>query len=519
MDLFPVGVSFIPAYIPANTLMYHASSLPDIPEGFEWIAFDWEFSYNFAGFNRGNGRSRRPPHGPGGPNIPGTPGKPDSDTMPQLPEKQDQEPLLKRGFPWRGISYFHTFRNTKPLDKVIFLDGASAAKSTTGEMDQQLILSRQKNINDRVNEYDAAEKICKWGKEFGLQGIIRLEIGFEMILCDFHTDIELVSSIILNNITELAHLPYEKPIAKTPLEQKEEKLIDEWSSMRGYEHLRAGAAVDHGDQRIKLDFSKMVTPLNQTWINADPYKRRIHNLTDSLKENIIKEISTNLREPADPFKKTDWQLLTNQFEVKFGPMLTLLNGTLNVFKTDNESNIEQALENTAVEISKITFNFVRRYSDDNIKDAKEKERRALKDAVQDYVHLTSPLVTKADNLLYSSVHRVAHDVISSIFDLFYTAREILEIVYNELSEKRTDDLKIALLKQQTALVELLSALRWSIFTRCSQTCSWDEICYTPTWGPGPLGWGADDTYFEFDGDRYRIPTDLRCVNYENIWKH
>lgn len=43
-NMNPVGVSFIPAYIPPNSLLYHSTSSAKLPELFEWIAMDYEFS-------------------------------------------------------------------------------------------------------------------------------------------------------------------------------------------------------------------------------------------------------------------------------------------------------------------------------------------------------------------------------------------------------------------------------------------------------------------------------------------
>lgn len=499
-DVFPVGVFFIPAYIPPNTLMYHSTSLPHIPDGYEWIAMDYEFSYNFARFDRGKKPVfRRPPKRP----------HHDSTNGVHQVSSKFSLPL--------GNAFLYTFRNTKPLDKLIYLDGASAAKTNTGEMDQQSILMRQKNVDERVDEYKAAEVICEWGKEFGLQGIIRLEIGYEMVLCDFHDGIELAANVSLNNVTDLAHLPYEKPVPETPLETKREKLLDGWSSFNSWEHLKAGGGVDDGEHRIVLDFSNMVTPLNLTWINPDPYKRRIHNLSEPAKEAIISDVRKGLVEPVDPFRKTDWQLLTRRIEEKFAPLFMLLQTSFRVFEENlKEGDLSEVLESAVSDLTRITFNFVRRYSNNNIKDQKAKEEQAFKDAIKDYAFHTFPIATKADSLVFSSLYRVTTEVVGSLFDIYYTTREMLHDIYVEPSTARHEEFKKTLLQKQKDLSDLLGVLRWSIFTRCSNSCAWDEVCYSPTWGPGPMGWGANDKYFVHDGDRYRIPTELTCVSYKDV---
>ena len=45
-DVFPVGLSYVPASIPKDTIVYHAGN--GIPDSFEWVAKDFEFSMNFA---------------------------------------------------------------------------------------------------------------------------------------------------------------------------------------------------------------------------------------------------------------------------------------------------------------------------------------------------------------------------------------------------------------------------------------------------------------------------------------
>ena len=199
-NLNPVGVSFFPAYIPPNTPMYHSTDKSEIPSLFEWIAMDYEFSYDFAsvfGHRRRGGHGG--PHGP--PGSHGPPGPPASPRPPMVDVDIAKTEVPGNSshvsFPRLDRSYLYTFRNKKPLSKLILLDGASAAKTSTGEMDQQKVLNRQRDPYKRVNEREAAAKICKWGEPFGLQGIIRMEIGFEIVLCDFKTDIELISYITL----------------------------------------------------------------------------------------------------------------------------------------------------------------------------------------------------------------------------------------------------------------------------------------------------------------------------------
>lgn len=508
-DLSPVGVSFIPAYIPPNTPFYHSTRSSNLPEKFEWIAMDYEFSYDFAHFPRR--RRRGPPHGkpPGG--KPPPYGKPF--------ESEKSMDTLDDRLPTEKDMYLYTFQNTKALDKLIYLDGASAAKTESGEMDQQMILSQQLDIDGRVNEYEAAGKICDWGKAFGLQGIVRLEIGFEIILCDFHKDIKLISNITLNNVTDLLSFPNEPETKSTDLEKKRSGILDVAEAMAGYEHLQSGEATNIGENRILLDFSKMVSPLNKTWINPDPYYRRINHLSPELKSDILDELCQNLKTPIQPYKKTDWQSISSRMVNKFGPLLLMLNNTLSLFDISENASLETLLQDTAGNLTQFTYNFVRRYSDDTIISLQKKKQNAYSASVKDYVYHTYPVTSKSEILIYSSLHKVHAEIFLIIFDAFEVSKNILVDIYVKDSKSEFSKHESSIRELRFSLINLLENLKWSTFTRCSSICNWDEICYSPTWGPGPFGWGDNEKkWFEYDGNRYKIGKELSCISYKDLLK-
>lgn len=517
-DLNPVGVSFIPAYIPPNTPLYHSTGSPDVPDTLEWIAMDFEFSYSFAHARRHN---RDPNSGPW------RPGPPGNHPPPPPGEKPGQEPGQQNVFKaphlppfFSEMSYLFTFKSEKPLDKLIYLDGASAAKSNTGEMDQQHVLSRLKDVNARVNEREAAKKICDWGKPFGLQGVVRLEIGFEIILCDFQKDLKVVSNITLNNVTELLNFPDESPNPTTDLAKQRTALLDITESMRQFEHLQAGENTNMGEARIQLDFSNMVTVINRTWLNPDPYLRRINNISDELKDELIDELYTILQDPVSTNDKTDWQGATNRMVDKFGPLLLNLNNSLKIFDHDRWNNTDRAIKNAATNLTQYTYNFIRRYSDDFLKDPQIRRLNGYNASVHDYVYGTYPLKTSADRLIYSAIHKVHHDVFNAIYDIFEQSKDILVDIY--VKDFTSDEHTKIILDVWTQLIRLMEDLRWSVFTRCTSLCGSDEVCYSPTWGPGGVGSffkgpeEANRTWFEPDGDRLKISKELSCVSYRDL---
>lgn len=496
----PVGVSFIPAYIPANTRLYHSRPDGNLPDLYEWIAFSYEFSYLFGGFSRRVNQS--------------------SDGIDPRERKR---------------KFLFSFRTKVPLDKVIYLDGASAAKIFP-ELDQQEILANISSHEGYFNEREAADKICKWGESFGLQGFIRLEIGFEMILCNFHKNVELISNITVPYAGDVIEFPPEDPeyvpsprrpppmkppatieqqVLEAPktepdyesLSHNRSLLLSHLSTMVGYEWSQSGSMVDHGEPRILLDLSSMVTPLNKTYIDPDSYVRNISYISQDLKGSLINQLEHVYEIPTNPFFKNDWPILTYFIVQKFGPFLMNLNKTLTNFDDLKVSGDQMQL---------LTFNIVRRYYHDEINDPTIRRETAIKDFIQDYVYNTFPLVN-TDILIYSSIFKVQYELVHLVFDVFDVSKAITHQIYITSADYKFEEELEQIKERVTNLIQLFD---WSMFYQCSNKCGFDEICLTPTWGPSPIGWGPkEDRSFSYKDGVFRINREFQCVKYTDMLRN
>ncbi|GAW07585.1 protein [Lentinula edodes] len=154
----PNGHTIIPGVIEPYTLLYHARKDAQIPPPSpEWLAFDPEMSYA----------------------------------------------VMATKIP--GPTYMYTYRTTK-LVKVLYFNGMSAAWGE-GWLDTQysVLTGKGKTNGSRNNEvslwddYGRAKGLCQWGKQRDIEGIVRMNAGFEIIWCDFESSsLKLVSSL---NIT------------------------------------------------------------------------------------------------------------------------------------------------------------------------------------------------------------------------------------------------------------------------------------------------------------------------------
>ncbi|KAF7359359.1 hypothetical protein MSAN_01278400 [Mycena sanguinolenta] len=87
--------------------------------------------------------------------------------------------------------------------QVLYFDGMSAAWGP-GWLDSQhmFIYGMSKNESKDINwwdDYGRANRLCEWGKTRDVEGFVRMNAGFEIIWCDFHSpSLQLVSHL---NIT------------------------------------------------------------------------------------------------------------------------------------------------------------------------------------------------------------------------------------------------------------------------------------------------------------------------------
>lgn len=97
--------------------------------------------------------------------------------------------------------YLHTYKTKNPL-RLVYLDGASAAKSNKGTLElQDLVLLResssstQSRASENEQEHSRASRMCQiasreWDDQ--IDGFVRMEAGFEIILCNFEKHLDVV---------------------------------------------------------------------------------------------------------------------------------------------------------------------------------------------------------------------------------------------------------------------------------------------------------------------------------------
>ncbi|KAF7196630.1 hypothetical protein HII31_02000 [Pseudocercospora fuligena] len=243
------GMSFFMATVPKGQQLYHGTNSAERINETEWLAFEPEHALQFARSRRG------PPPGRGGPpghdDEGWHPPQKVDDEYPSWhhePPKHDlkarhipddrplthtaaqraradakayQEPLHDHeSTPEEDPSgYLHTYRAKHDL-RLLYIDGQSAAKSDLGTLDSQDIVllhespppkedkpkharakifgppkgEKKRGPGGPMNESYRAVKLCEMAQnqwQGKVDGFLRMELGFEIILCSFEDDLEV----------------------------------------------------------------------------------------------------------------------------------------------------------------------------------------------------------------------------------------------------------------------------------------------------------------------------------------
>jgi hypothetical protein len=425
------GMSFFPVTIPNNTLLYHGT-LNEFPvTGLEWLAFEIEHAEVFARPRRsrppGRGGDRPPGGRPGGP--------PPMESMEEFSEESLEEPL--------NSAYLHIYRTKHPLSNLLYVDGMSASKSSMGTLDTQDLVLRKNDSkidpNPRGDRQRAAD-LCAIGLEWGFEGVVRMEAGFELILCNFSKNVELVEA---RERPDLA--------MREAYNDRQQFEYFRGVSMR-YQGITAG--------RAQLDYSNMVSaffyPANLT--NPETKRAALPRLVSSdslVLQRIRSDVKTLFSEDRSQAKESvNWQGVVDMIVTRYSERLQVISYPA----SDNNTILS--------EINQLLTVFIN-YKDPSVETAVDKCANHYLDAVVPR--------TSQDHLIHAAVLTVSRKICSSLFQ----ARGIL------LEGEYVSDEAVA--EAKVAVEELMEYLDWSTWHECGK-CAVDEICFVAMW---PFG-GVED---------------------------
>ncbi|KAI0000599.1 hypothetical protein F4779DRAFT_147551 [Xylariaceae sp. FL0662B] len=459
------GMSFFLATVPEGVLLHHGNNNSESPTEPDWLAYEIEHAEGFARGRHG------PPPGKGRPK--------DGQMVPQFNlggrDTKYHPEYLQEDEDNETQGYLHVYRTSRPL-QFLYIDGMSGGKTAMGTLDSQDYLLRGNNSSleeelpwDRsvlgskppsrkgggpMGERQRAEELCELCREWGLQGVIRMEAGFEIIKCDFSDGLEEIQAL-----------------------QRPNNTGDHGPGMGSLEVIR-GLAERYqgiGAHRTVVDFSSMVSafffPVNLT--NSDQQRPDLPRLTSTSQAELagIRSYLTSvIHERLDqPQRSIDWQDVADMIVGRYADRIQYM------------AEEVDSIDTMAREVNFLLTLFI-----DHSK--KHPDIGVGIDRCSNFYLRSIKPQTEADRLILEAFAVVTHHICATLF----------RIRDHVVADPTPDQLSLA--ASTSALRSLMDFLEWTRFKRCPP-CDLGSVCTIPMWPMGTV-------------EQYRTP---RCTNGTNAF--
>ncbi|KIY42930.1 hypothetical protein FISHEDRAFT_22909, partial [Fistulina hepatica ATCC 64428] len=380
----------------------------------------------------------------------------------------------------------------RPL-KVLYFDGSSAAKMDLGSMDSQDIVAWGDVVVERArSERERIVDLCAWGADLDVDGFVRMEMDFEIMLCDFAKSVELASALNLAT-------PQKINLARLDLEV-----------------MQSGSWHNHypGDKRVQLDYSQLISFYDTSLVpslvaarfGVERWDHRILNIDPADVTAVMARLNASMRGEF-PGSEIDWETLIRVIVDRYGDRLELVDYLLNVtLASGGAEETAAAALRTQDELRTILAPYI-------LYTAKPSDDTSVTDLswaspVYEQCTTTHTRHIVSSPVLSSSLNPSEHTLLRAIFE---TTREICRVttrmwatgVVYGLDAMLTPDTPFTERGQTASALagiaktwhDELSGLRtwldWHVWVKCQPACSFEEFCYLPTWpflgGGGPGG--------------------------------
>ncbi|THU97395.1 hypothetical protein K435DRAFT_796522 [Dendrothele bispora CBS 962.96] len=521
------GHSIVPGRIPLGTVFYHGRSSPEmiessmagrkikiLPGTQEWVATDPEHSLLFCGIQGGADASS---------------------TMNDTASKSNDP--LRDSDGSKSDCWFITLVTTREL-RVLYFDGSSAAKMFGGSMDSQDVFAYRKELEsgnvssdswddpERIfGEVERLRRLCQWVEEkgLGIDGFVRMEMDFEVMLCDMSSGMEVVS------FSNLAHSANPKSISMSMPEEIEAATSDSNPrvTIRNFELVHSASQHNAfpGEMKVRLDLDGFVSFYDRSLVktsfeddgvheegktlrtSADRWKHRVKDVSKEDMMRVIErmeEVLLNMRKGRrHGGSGIDWDLLMQVLIKRYASRLEVLRYVLEA--SGNEPGArrrtdDERLQTMFDQLDVALRPFILADVNPKVPNPSSSPSYSSSSSSLDWAspiyrlcsathtfHLHSPQVTgkmsKSEKTLLRAVEGTNREICRVLVGIWAQGIENglgLEKMYH-IPKAGKHQMKLLKMRWRRDLSNLMSWLDWSAWEKCASPCGSEEICYMPTW--------------------------------------
>ncbi|KAF7358633.1 hypothetical protein MSAN_01202000 [Mycena sanguinolenta] len=452
------GHSIVPGIVPVGTLLYHGRGDHELPNTPDWTSTDPEHAFPFAGDSATDGNNNT---------LTGC--------------------------------WLLTLVATRPL-KVLYFDGSSAATILGGgTVDTQDLLIWGKVDPARwLDERARLDDLCAWGKEFRLDGFLRMEMDFEIMLYDFSRGVEVVS---IDYLAALHTLHLSPPrLQPTALSSHSSPSADNLPgsnnsaavAMLMFELIHAASwhNLYPGDTRVKLDLGGFVsfydTSLAPSLVPIRQGKERWDHRAAGISAPDLETIRTCIRE-----------------------LWTGTRAALRLLNTTIPANVDERTSVIQAQLRIMLTPYIL-YTARPILDAASGADlggawalpvwKSCGTKHTAYIHASRALqarMTPSERLLLRALDDTNHEICRVVVKMWvagvHAGLDPFIALNAASSEHVSRDPLVIVQGWRADTTALMSWLDWAVWVKCHPACGVEEMCYLPTWpffyiGPDANRW-------------------------------
>ncbi|KAJ7277255.1 hypothetical protein C8J57DRAFT_1581584, partial [Mycena rebaudengoi] len=416
--------------------------------------------------------------------------------LPTVPEWTATDPQHSELFCWRpdlplqnkstvdGLGCWHlTLSAVRPL-KVLYFDGNSAAKLKEGTLDSQNIMVWGKVSPERwVTERERISGLCEWGKQFGIDGYLRMEMDFEIMLCDFKHGVELVSADYLSR-------PWNPP----------REIRDAYPNRVDlpFEVIQSGLVHGRhpGETRVQLDLTRLVSFYDTSLVpslmsqraTTDRWAHRLQGIDATDTQAVMQRLSDLLKSHQRAGSGVNWRVMIQVVVDRYADRLELADYLLSSATKDN---LVDAASKVQVQLRSMLTSYLP-HSSQPPSDPKFPANRSWALPVWNVCATRDTKNIRSNSQILKRFTASEHMLLSAIEG---TNREICRVLVSMWTEGVVAGLDAAIPVVNTtsnipAVVEhwtsqlsvLMKWLDWSVWVKCKPALiAFQELCFLPTW--------------------------------------
>jgi hypothetical protein len=403
---------------------------------------------------------------------------------------------------------------------VVYFDGSSAAKTQFGTVDTQDLIAWGVSRPGRIyDEQQRTVDLCRWGKGFGVDGFVRMEMDFEVILCDFTAGVRVVSFSHLAHVLppqHSEHFPGIPPNSPIP-----------------FESVHAGLWHDRfpGELRIQLDLAGSVsfydTQLAPSLVPIRAGQERWdHRVQDISSEDVLAaraRLAEALTRPEGGASGVDWKVLIRVIVDRYADRLELTDYLLSTYATDSEIILELARK-IQVQLRIMLTPYIL-HTATPVRGAKLDWAvpifKLCATTHTSFIQSDSLSMTPSEQLILQAIRETSREICRVVTNMWASGVHAgLDSILNTKELPDVREVTNLMNTWRADVNRLMAWLDWSVWVKCEPACGPEEICYMRTW-PIHFPWVPGGNHRSDgpdlkSGTMFSVHDDFRALDVESI---